>query len=242
MTTLLLPLLAAPLIGGALALLAARIVAALASPAGAVGTEELARDASASPPTAWPIAGVFRDYGAVMLGCLAVAAVAVLTESDPVFGWIGCGLGWTLVALAWIDWHHLVLPDILTLPLLLAGLGTTLWLDPQAAPEHAVAAAFGYAAFRAIEAGYRRLRGADGLGRGDAKLLAAAGAWLGLVPLPTVVFVAAGCGLLMAAALRLAGRELGRDTPLPFGPALCAGIFATWLGFDPILVLAEYLT
>ena len=100
----------------------------------------------------------------------------------------------------------MLLPDALTLPLILAGLGATLLYDPADITEHAAAAAAGYLAFRAIEIAYRRLRGRDGLGQGDAKLMAAAGAWLGLAPLPTVVFMAAVFGLAIAAGLRIAGQ------------------------------------
>ncbi len=177
----------------------------------------------------------------VELACLAIAAWAVLIAPDTQSVWLDCLLGWTLLALAWIDWEHLILPDVLTLPLILAGLGATLLEQPAAVSEHAAAAVAGYGALRAIEIAYRRLRGREGLGQGDAKLLAAAGAWLGLMPLPTVVFVAAVCGLGIAAGLRIAGHVVHRGSAIPFGPSLCAAIWVTWLGFDPILSLSDRL-
>ena len=170
---------------------------------------------------------------AVELGFVAVAALAVLTAVDAVELWLGCLLGWTLLTLAWVDWEHMMLPDVLTLPLVLAGLGATLLTDPQASWDHAGGAGVGYLAFRAIEIGYRSWRGRDGLGQGDAKLMAAAGAWLGLAPLPTVVVTAAVLGLAMAAALRLSGRVGASNGQMPFGPALCIAIWAAWLGWDP---------
>jgi leader peptidase (prepilin peptidase) / N-methyltransferase len=178
---------------------------------------------------------------AVELGCLAIAALVVLLDSDTLSIWLDCVLGWSLLALAWIDWEHMVLPDVLTLPLILAGLGVTLLHDPAAVTDHAAAAAAGYIGFRAIELAYRRLRGRDGLGQGDAKLLAAAGAWVGLLPLPTVIFTAAMCGLVLAAALRIAGRDMHRFAAIPFGPPLCAAIWVTSLGFDPILLMTDLL-
>jgi leader peptidase (prepilin peptidase)/N-methyltransferase len=179
---------------------------------------------------------------AVELACLAIAVWAVLAEADAQSVWLDCVLGWTLLTLAWIDWEHMLLPDALTLPLILAGLGATLLLDPPATTEHAAAAAAGYLAFRAIEIGYRRLRGRDGLGQGDAKLMAAAGAWLGLTPLPTVAFMAAVFGLAIAAGLRIAGQVMHRGSAIPLGPALCAAVWVTWLGFDPILLLMDRLS
>lgn len=178
---------------------------------------------------------------AVEVACLAIAACVVLVESDPLSIWLDCVLGWSLLALAWIDWEHMLLPDVLTWPLILAGLGATLLHDPAATPEHAAAAAAGYVAFRTIELAYRRLRGRDGLGQGDARLLAAAGAWVGLMALPTVVFTAAMFGLGLAACLRISGRDVHRGTAIPFGPPLCAAIWVTWLGFDPILALTDRL-
>ena len=120
--------------------------------------------------------------------------------------WIDCALGWTLLTLAWIDWTSLLLPDVLTLPLLLAGLTLTLTLRPDDLADHCLAAALGYLSFQGLALLYRRLRGRDGLGGGDAKLIAAAGAWCGLEALPLVVLGSAVAGLLTALGLALVGR------------------------------------
>jgi leader peptidase (prepilin peptidase) / N-methyltransferase len=189
----------------------------------------------------WCGARISFMHLAVELACLLIAAWAILVDSDPPQVWLDCAFGWTLLSLAWIDWEHMLLPDALTLPLILVGLGATLLLDPAAATEHAAAAAAGYLAFRAIEIVYRRLRGRDGLGQGDAKLMAAAGAWLGLAPLPTVAFMAAVFGLAIAACLRIRGQVMDRASAIPLGPALCAAIWVTWLGFDPALLLMDRL-
>jgi leader peptidase (prepilin peptidase)/N-methyltransferase len=162
---------------------------------------------------------------AVLWAALALAKPGV----DPVRLWITCGLGWTLLALGWIDWDHLRLPDALTLPLLLAGLGAALLLDPAAAPEHAAAAVLGYLALRGLAVGYRALRGREGLGAGDAKLLAAAGAWVGMEALPAVVLGGALFTIGLVAAMRLRDRAVGRATPIPFGPGLCAALWLAWL-------------
>ena len=178
---------------------------------------------------------------AVELACLTIAVCAVSLGSDSLLVWSGCVLAWSLLALAWIDWEHLLLPDALTLPLLLAGLVATLLSDSAAITDHAAAATAGYIAFRIIEVSYRRLRGHDGLGQGDARLLAAGGAWVGLTALPSLVFTAALCGLALAAGLRIAGRLIDRGTAIPFGPPLCLAILVTWMGFDPIQALTEWL-
>jgi leader peptidase (prepilin peptidase) / N-methyltransferase len=164
---------------------------------------------------------------------MELAAMLTALWAAQVFGgdalWASCLLGWMLLTLAVCDARSFRLPDLLTLPLLLFGLGATWWLRPDAIGDHALAAALGYLAFRGVAALYRRLRGREGLGQGDAKLLAAAGAWLGLAALPNVVLGAAIAGLLFAALMALRGRSVSAKMRLPFGPCLAIATWITWL-------------
>ncbi len=167
-------------------------------------------------------------HPAMELAALAMAVWAA-TVFDGEMLWAACILGWTLLALAACDLETYLLPDALTLPLLLAGLAVTWWFDPDSLTDHALAAALGYLAFVGIARGYRYLRGRDGLGLGDAKLLAAAGAWLGVAALPNVVLIAAVSGLAAAGAMALRGQRLSAQLRLPFGPALALATWLTWL-------------
>jgi leader peptidase (prepilin peptidase)/N-methyltransferase len=164
-----------------------------------------------------------------------VAFIAGAWESDPATLWLDCMLGWTMLALAWIDWEWLVLPDALTLPVLLAGLVVALALQPEALSDRFLAAAAAYHALKGLALGYRRPRGREGLGAGDAKLFSAAGACLGLVALPWIVLLAACAGLFAALVLRLAGRRIDASTALPFGPWLALAIWLLWLLGDGVL-------
>jgi leader peptidase (prepilin peptidase)/N-methyltransferase len=170
-----------------------------------------------------------RFHPAIEAAALAVAAMASLVFAEAAWIWVSCALGWTLLALAWIDARSFLLPDALTLPLLAGGLAMVAWTDPAALGLHALAALVGYAAFRALAWAYARLRGREGLGGGDAKLLAAGGAWLGPAALPAVVVLAALAGIAAAGALALAGRRMDAGTALPFGPALAGAIWLIWL-------------
>jgi leader peptidase (prepilin peptidase)/N-methyltransferase len=174
-------------------------------------------------------ARIAAEHAAIELAALAVAALSAATQPDAARVWAGCVLGWWLLAPAWIDWRWLRLPDALTLPLIPAGLAATLLLDPGAVTDHAAAAVAGYLAFRAIAAGYRRLRGREGLGQGDAKLLAAAGAWAGLAPLPDIVLIAALLGLAAAGLRALWRRETRVDRAVAFGPSLAVATWVVWL-------------
>ena len=158
-----------------------------------------------------------------------VAIWAVLGEADPALQWLDCALGWTLLTLGWIDFRYMWLPDVLTLPLLLAGLAFTLTVSPADATAHAAGAMVGYLSLRGIAWSYRMIRGREGIGGGDAKLLGAAGAWLGLADLPYVLLIAALLGFAMAACLAVQGRRLHAGMALPFGPCLALAFWLIWM-------------
>jgi leader peptidase (prepilin peptidase)/N-methyltransferase len=176
----------------------------------------------------------------VELAAVLVAVIAVLTEPDADRIWLDCGLGWTLLTLGWIDATEWLLPDLLTLPLLLAGLMVTYGLDPEALVDHALAAALAWLAFQGLALAYRRLRQLDGLGGGDAKLIAAAGAWCGVGLLPYIVLGSAGVGLLLAAGLAVAGRTVTARTAIPFGPCIALVFWLAWLYGAQIEMLIQF--
>ena len=165
----------------------------------------------------------------IELAATGVALAVVSAGGDATALWAGCGLGWTLLALAWIDVLHFRLPDVLTLPLILAGLGVTFLVDPGAMTDHAAAAALGFVSLQALAVIYRLWRGRDGLGMGDAKLLAAGGAWLGIEQLGPILFGAALFSLVLLLVGRLRGAALSATTQVAFGPGLSTSIFVAWL-------------
>jgi leader peptidase (prepilin peptidase)/N-methyltransferase len=168
-------------------------------------------------------------YPAVELGAAAIALWAATTASGWLL-WVTSAFGWALLALSLIDLRSYRLPDFLTLPLLLAGLAVIAWAWPTALPDHLLGAALGFAVLAGIGWLYRVLRGRDGLGLGDAKLLAAGGAWLSWQALPGIVLVAAVLALAAALTMHLARRmPLSAATTVPFGPYLAAAIWLAWL-------------
>lgn len=173
-------------------------------------------------------------YPGIELGAAAVAAISIIVDGAAQ-AWLDCLLGWWLLTLAWIDLRHWVLPDLLTLPLLILGLVAAAAWDPNGLADRAAAVALGYIALRGIAWAYRRLRRREGLGEGDAKLFGAAGAWLGTAALPQVVLLAALAALAAAAGAGLAGIRLRTHSALPFGPFLAVAIWIIWL-FGPMPV------
>lgn len=147
---------------------------------------------------------------------------------DPLFLTLSIILFAALIALSVIDARSFILPDLLTLPLIAAGLlaawllGETLWL-------HALGAALGYGALVFVEVVYKRLRGRDGLGRGDAKLFAAGGAWCGALALPVILLAASVSALSYILILSVFRRGITHDTAIAFGPFLAFGVAAVWM-------------
>ncbi len=140
-----------------------------------------------------------------------------------------------LLALGVIDIRERRLPDRLTLPLVAAGLVWALW-QGQSWLAHVAGAGLGYAFLVAVELGHRRLTGRNGLGRGDAKLFAAGGAWCGVFALPVILLIASAAALIwLSIRGTFTGQRVDRYTSIAFGPFLAAAIFTAWLASPVIL-------
>lgn len=128
-----------------------------------------------------------------------------------------------LLILSWIDLKTLRLPDVLTLSLLWLGLSVNAFAY-VVAPETAILGAIaGYLSFFFLSRLYAYVRQQEGLGLGDAKLLAAIGAWLGWHALPIIVLNAAIINLIWALSLLLNKKSSSQallKQHFPFGPAL----------------------
>ena len=164
-------------------------------------------------------ARISARYPAVEAAGLALGVLAALAYPGAA-GLFALLVFLLVLGAALIDAETGYLPDALTGPALWAALlasAVGLSVPPGAA---ILGAAAGYLSFRAVGDAYASLRGRDGLGRGDAKMLAAGGAWLGPLALPLVVFAAAVAGL--AFALATGRREASAE--VRFGPFLAAGI------------------
>jgi leader peptidase (prepilin peptidase)/N-methyltransferase len=141
----------------------------------------------------------------------------------------GALYGSLLIALAMIDAEHLLLPDRITLPGIALGLGLSHWLPWSGLPAALLGAALGGAVLLGLWGGWLLLRGEEGMGLGDVKMLAMIGAFLGWRGMLVALFVAALAGSAVGLALLASGRG-GLKTRLPFGTFLAlgglAGLFA----------------
>jgi leader peptidase (prepilin peptidase)/N-methyltransferase len=166
----------------------------------------------------------------IEVAALGVALVSYALLPDPAELWGACLLGWWGLALGVIDARHFILPDVLTLSLVLAGFLWGVLVDPSQSVDRAMGALAGFGFLHALAWGYRRWRGREGLGEGDARLLAAGGAWLGWAALPDVLLVAALLGLVGFLTVARSSAASLREMKLPFGPCLAAAIWLVWVG------------
>jgi leader peptidase (prepilin peptidase)/N-methyltransferase len=147
-------------------------------------------------------------------------------------GLAACVLLWTLVALTFIDFDTQLLPDNLTLPLLWTGLLANLFgaLPSVSLRDSIIGAIAGYLVLWTVYWLFKLIRGKEGMGYGDFKLLAALGAWLGWQMLPLIVLLSSVVGATIGIGLIV---FKGRDhrIPLAFGPYLAiAGVIALFFG------------
>jgi leader peptidase (prepilin peptidase)/N-methyltransferase len=139
-----------------------------------------------------------------------------------------------LIVLAIIDFRTFRLPDLITLPLMMTGLVFNFLYPPGFTSINSalVGAALGFGFLWGVNFLYRLLKKQDGIGLGDAKLLAALGAWMGWQVLPEILLLAALLGLV-GGWMWLRWQRLATNQAFPFGPFIAfAGIIALlWPNF-----------
>ena len=179
-----------------------------------------------------------RFAGANLAWGAAAALVVALSfaVSPDGRGFIGAALGLLMIGVAESDARRFVAPDALTAPAFALGLFDAGRMDGAEGVETAVvSAALAAGALFALRWLYRRWRGREGLGLGDVKLAAVAGAWLGASATPVAIELAALAAIAAyLARQRRKGRPLRSTARLPFGaffaPAIwIVFVFEAWL-------------
>ena len=171
----------------------------------------------------------------ILLGLVLVAGVGFSLIAAPgLDGLLGAFLAALMLAIATIDSDRYIIPNELTAAALALALLRAGAVGPDAGWDAMTWAVFRAASvvlpLLALMAGYRRWRGRDGLGLGDIKLAAVAGAWLGFVTIFAVIELAA-LSALSAYAVNAYWRKrpLKATAFLPFGLFLAPAIWLGWL-------------
>lgn len=164
-----------------------------------------------------------------LIGALVTLA-AYVRYGATVDGLAAAAFLWALLALTFIDFDTQLLPDDITLPLLWAGLALNLSGRFATLPDAVIGAIAGYLSLWTIYWLFKLIRGKEGMGHGDFKLLAALGAWLGWQMLPLIVLLSSVVGAVIGIGLLVfKGRD--HNVPIAFGPYLAiAGGVALFFG------------
>lgn len=142
-------------------------------------------------------------------------------------------LTWSLIALAFIDVDHQLLPDNITLPLLWLGLLLNVFAIFTPLSSAVIGAIAGYLVLWSVYQLFKLVTGKEGMGYGDFKLFAALGAWLGWQNLPLIILFSSLLGAVVGIGfILLRGRD--RHLPIPFGPFLCLAGWVAALWGEPI--------
>lgn len=169
----------------------------------------------------------------VVIATFTVAAMS-FAALEPAPALISCALGWAMLAIAVSDARRFIVPDMLSLPAVPLGvLAAPLIGDEQTSSmtvlAHLGAAAAGAALFYAIRQIYFALRRHHGLGLGDVKLAAAAGAWTGFEGLSIVLLLACVAAMTWTLASEAVRRQrVDAKMAVPFGAFLAPAIWLTW--------------
>ena len=164
----------------------------------------------------------------------AGAVVASLVMVPGPRGFAGAGLAGLTFAIAAVDIRRFIIPDELTAAAVALGLVHAALdaIEPlaQAVAWSALRGAVLALAFLILRLLYRRLRGREGIGLGDVKLMGAAGVWLDWSIIPIAVEIAAVAALGTYLIRHLWFRRAVRATTmLPFGLFLAPAIWIGWL-------------
>jgi leader peptidase (prepilin peptidase)/N-methyltransferase len=160
-------------------------------------------------------AGISLRYPLVELLGGSAALVAVLRHGLSLAALAEFGFAATLLALSFIDLDTWLLPHVMTVPLLVAGVGLSA-LGLTAAPSFPASlagAAAGWLSFAAVSLIGEKLLKKEALGFGDVWLLGGIGGWIGVGGLLPVVLLASVQGTVIGLGLIVAGR--GQPGPVP---------------------------
>jgi leader peptidase (prepilin peptidase)/N-methyltransferase len=161
------------------------------------------------------------------------AAIASILVAPDARGVLGAALALVMCAIALYDARYFLIPNWLSALALLLAVAHAATLDPYA-PLAPILIALLRAAitgglFLALKLGYRWWRGHDGIGMGDVKLAAVAGAWVDwfalAIALELAVLAALGAYLFRH---YVAKRPMRATNALPFGLYLAPAIWVGW--------------
>lgn len=168
-----------------------------------------------------------KSHISIRYPCIEILTATLLGLASWKFGYsyttlFASAFVLALIALTFIDFDTQLLPDDITLPLLWLGLLFNLNYGFTDLKSAVIGAMAGYLVLWSVFWLFKLLRGKEGMGYGDFKLLAAIGAWFGWQMLPAVILLSSTLGALIGMGfIMLTKRD--KNIPMPFGPYLAIG-------------------
>ena len=199
------------------------------------------------PIVSWlMLRGRCRSCGArisIIYPAVELTTAIVFAGGVAFYGWspllmVRLAFACALIVLFAIDLEHQILPNVITLPGIVAGLAAS-WFLPPGWLSSLIGAVAGGGVLWAIAEAYYRVRGQEGLGMGDVKMLAMIGAFLGWPLMILTLVLASFAGSLVGVAL-IASKRGGMQAALPFGTFLALGALVAAIAGEPML--AWYLS
>lgn len=172
---------------------------------------------------------------ATAAGFTLIAAAMSFILLPPVAAVATVVLAALMVLITLIDLRHFIIPNVLSYPAVPLGVLANIAVfhgDEWTAglTESVVGAVLAGGSFYLLRAAWFRLRGFEGLGLGDVKLAAVAGAWLGPMLLPSACLAAALGGLAAVGVMAvLPGRRIQLGDQIPFGSFIAPAILLFWV-------------
>ncbi len=123
------------------------------------------------------------------------------------------------LVIIFIDIHHQIIPDLISLPGILMGFLFSLVSNTVTWQSSLLGLILGGGVLYTLALLYTLLRKTDGMGGGDIKLLAMIGAWLGWQSLPFVIFTSSLTGSIIGVIV-IFSQNKDSQTRIPFGPFL----------------------
>jgi leader peptidase (prepilin peptidase) / N-methyltransferase len=172
-------------------------------------------------------------YPIVELTTAAIFAGGVMVYGPTGLLAVRLAFASALIVLFAIDLQHQILPNVVTLPGIVAGFAAS-WFLPPGWLSSLIGIAAGGGILLAMAWAYFRVRGQEGLGMGDVKMLAMIGAFLGWPLMILTLVLASFAGSLVGMLLLATGRG-SMQAALPFGTFLALGALVAAVAGDPIL-------
>ncbi len=146
-----------------------------------------------------------------------------------------------LLAVFFIDLHHQIIPDVISLPGIVLGFAFS-FVNPLVPwTDSAIGLLVGGGSLYAVALGYYLIAKKEGMGGGDIKLLAMIGAFLGWQSLPFVIFCSSLLGSIIGIGAMIKQKKGGK-TIIPYGPFLAvAGLLYLFFQEEIILWTQHFL-